>query len=174
MDSQQLQSHWSHRGGCHGIKTPQQAASAAFPGREGIGIWGRWGMVHAPVALWSILEDLGKARDAAVPGILLESGCPCPAPSVLGAEGISSSMFLPSILQKMQRAQAGPGFWVEEAKYELPDRWTFLPGRSWHLPTWQQQKSRDTAWPSWHMAWEIWGEHPQPPVMLCHFCPHCC
>lgn len=73
-------------------------------------------MVHAPVTLWSILEDLGKASDAAAPGILLEWSCPCPAPAVLGAEGISSGMFLPSIPQKMQRAQAGPGFWVEEAK----------------------------------------------------------
>lgn len=53
----------------------------------------------------------------------------------------------------------------------MSDRWKFLPGRSWHLPTWQQQKSRDTAWTSWHMAWEIWGEHPQPAVMLCHSCP---
>lgn len=83
-------------------------------------------------------------------------------------------MFLPSIPQKMQRAQAGPGFWVEEAKYELSDRWKFLPGWPWHLPTWQQRKYRDTAWTSWHMAWEIWGEHPQPPVMLRHFWPPCC
>lgn len=93
---------------------------------------------------------------------------------LLGAEGISSSMFLPSIPQKMQRAHAAPRFWVEEAKYELSDRWKFLPGRSWRLPTWQQQKCRGTAWTSWYMAWEIWGEPPQPPVMLCHFWPPCC
>lgn len=62
----------------------------------------------------------------------------------------------------MQRAQAGPVFRVEEAKYELSDRWKFLPGRSWLLPTWQQQKCGVTAWTCWHMAWEIWGEHPQP------------
>lgn len=103
---------------------------------------------------------LGSRRSWAVHILLL-----------LGAEGISSSMFLPSVPQKMQRARAGPGFWVEEAKYELSDRWKFLSGRSWHLPTWQQQKCRDTAWTSWRKAWEIWGEHPQPPVMFCHFCP---
>lgn len=112
-------------------------------------------MVHAPVTLWSILEDLSKPSDAAAPGIPLESGSSHPAPAMLGAEGISSGMFLPSIPQKMQSSQAGPGFWVEEAKCELSDRWKFLPGRSWHLPTWQQQKCRGTAWTSWHMAWEI-------------------
>lgn len=102
-------------------------------------------VVHAPVTLWSVLEGLSKPSGAAAPEIPLEPGCSCPAPAVLGAEGISSGMFLLSIPQKMQRAQAGPGFWVEEAKYELSDRRKFLPGRSWHLPTWQQQKCRGTA-----------------------------
>lgn len=81
---------------------------------------------HAAVTLWSILEDLGKPKDAAALDTLGERslpelGCPCPTPVVLGAEGTSSGTFLPSVPQQMQRAWAGPGFWVEGVKCKLSD-----------------------------------------------------
>lgn len=120
----------SHRSGCHGSKTAgtNPTASAAFQGLMARGHGAAGEVLRAPVTLCSIPEDPSKPRDAAAPGIPLESGCPCPAPAELAAEGKSSGMVLPSIPQKMLRARAGPGCWVEEAKYELSGGWKFLPG----------------------------------------------
>lgn len=144
------------------------AASAAFRGAGGMGMWGR--RRRGPCYSSSILEDLRVLGERSLP----ELGSPRPAPAVLGTEGVSNGTFLPPIPQKMQRAWAGPGFWVEEEKHKLFDGWKSLSGWSWHLPTWQQLKHRGTACASRLTAWEIWGERPRSPMILCHLCPpHC-
>lgn len=110
MDSQQLQSHWSHRGGCHGIKTtrtnPTASCLCSLPRDRWHGHMGQGGeVVHAPVTLWSILEDLSKPSDG--PGILLEPGCPRPAPAVLGAEEMRAACFCHPSLKRCRGLRLG-------------------------------------------------------------------
>jgi len=131
---------------------------------------------RAPVTLWSILEDLGKPKGAAAPGTLgerslPEPGSPCPAPAVLGAEGISSGAFPPSIPQNME----GLGWaWFLGGRGKMRVvRWVEIS--VWVALAFTHPAAAEAQGHSLClMAWEIWGEHPWSTAMLCCLCPpHC-